>query len=335
MSQEHRPLYSDPGLVEPRPSINSVLVADDDPIFRRVLQTWLQKWGHTVVVVEDGTEAWSALQRPGAPQMVVLDWMMPGMDGIELCRRLRDHADTYRYVLLITAKDDKQDVVAGLEAGADDYLTKPFDFDELHARVRAGMRILQLQDALLRAREKIQFEAAHDALTGIWNRRAILEFLQRETERQQRARGALGTIMADVDHFKRINDTYGHLAGDEVLREVTRRMVGAVRSYDYVGRYGGEEFLIVVPGCEMKAVWAGAERIRSAVADVPVELGGNKLSVTLSLGVASLDLAEGTTGAYEALLHAADLALYRAKENGRNRIEVSSELRAAARQGGR
>lgn len=282
-----------------------------------------------MVAVENGADAWAALQEDNAPQMAILDWMMPGLDGVELCRKVRGlQYGRYRYIVLITAKDEKQDVVAGLEAGADDYLTKPFDVDELRARVRAGSRILQLQDALLRAQGKLQFEASHDALTGLWNRGAILDTVQREMARHQRTASPLGIIMADVDHFKRINDTHGHLTGDVILREVARRMVASVRNYDFVGRYGGEEFLIVLPHCGPEDLIAGAERIRLSIADLPITSEAVNLSVTMSFGVLSAQSGPDFAD-YESLLQSADAALYRAKANGRNRVEVASSSMAA------
>jgi len=200
--------------------------------------------------------------------MVILDWMMPGLEGIELCRRIRsEQTGPYKYVLLLTGKDSKADIVAGLEAGADDYLTKPFDVNELHARVRAGQRILQLQDALLSVHTKLQFQSAHDHLTGLWNHGAINSLLQRETQRSARLGRPVGVMMADLDHFKRINDTYGHQTGDAVLREVPARMLASVRNYDYVGRYGGEEFLIVLAECTASALATTAERMRACVSE--------------------------------------------------------------------
>jgi diguanylate cyclase (GGDEF)-like protein len=312
-------------------SAASVLIADDDPMFRRVLQSWLEKWKYTVISVDNGTDAWSALQEKNAPQMVIIDWMMPGMDGTELCRKLRGQQESrYRYILLITAKDQKQDVVSGLDAGADDYLTKPFDVDELRARVRAGSRILELQDALIRAHDKLQFEASHDPLTGLWNRGAILDFLQRESSRHRRTSDPLGLIMADLDHFKQINDTYGHLAGDVVLREVGKRMVRAVRGYDFVGRYGGEEFLIIVPGCGTSALKASAERIRRSVCETPIESDGASLHATVSLGLVSAILGAQEFLGLEPFIEAADEALYQAKRKGRNRVETAGKSLAAS-----
>jgi two-component system, cell cycle response regulator len=311
-------------------ALDSVLIAEDDPIFRRVLQSWFKKWGYQVTAAGNGLEAWNALQIDGAPQLAVLDWMMPEMDGLELCRRIRGQSDgPYRYVLLLTAKDDRQDVVAGLDAGADDYLTKPFDADELRARVRAGKRILELQRALLQARDKLQFEATHDPLTGLFNRGAILSFLQRELDRQSRNNFPLGVLMADLDHFKRVNDTYGHLVGDGVLQEVARRLTNTVRSYDLVGRYGGEEFLLILPGCSQSDLLASAERLRHNVADLSVETSAGSIAMTLSLGCASSEIKEDGPESCKTLLQAADAALYAAKAAGRNRAVMAPAAQAA------
>jgi len=323
-----------PNLEEKACSLNTVLIAEDDPIFRRVLESWFKKWDYCATAVANGLDAWEVLQREDAPQLAILDWMMPGMDGIELCRRIRSREQgPYRYVLLLTAKDDKQDVVAGLEAGADDYLTKPFDVDELRARVRAGKRILDLQAALIRAQGDLRFEAAHDRLTAIWNRGAILDLLKGEIERSRRGNDSLGVIMADVDFFKRVNDTHGHLVGDAVLREVGNRLGSAVRSYDSVGRYGGEEFLIIVPGCDALNLVTTAERLRRRVADQPIDTSAGPVPVTISLGIVAVQANESTSIDPERLLHYADEALYAAKARGRNRVESAPVSRAAS-QGG-
>ncbi|HXO31304.1 MAG TPA: diguanylate cyclase [Candidatus Acidoferrales bacterium] len=312
---------------------NTVLIAEDDPLFRRILERWFQQWDYRVMAVENGLDAWEVLQREDAPQLAILDWMMPGMDGIELCRRIRSRDQSpYRYVLLLTAKDDKQDVITGLEAGADDYLTKPFDVDELRARVRAGKRILDLQAALIHAQDDLQSAALHDSLTGLWNRGAILDLLRREVCRRQRTGDALGVMMVDIDYFKKINDTHGHLIGDAVLQEVTRRLAVDVRPYDAVGRYGGEEFLIVFPGCNMPDLLVGAERLRHCIADQPIETSVGQIPVTLSLGLASVEQGENEILGCESFLQRADAALYAAKARGRNRVETAAASTAVGQQ---
>jgi diguanylate cyclase (GGDEF)-like protein len=323
-----------PGLDGKASPLNAVLIAEDDPIFRRILESWFKRWDYRVTAVENGLDAWKVLQREDAPQLAILDWMMPGLDGIELCGRIRRRDQgPYCYVLLLSAKDDKQDVVAGLEAGADDYLTKPFDVDELRARVRAGKRILDLQAALIRAQGALKFEAAHDRLTAIWNRGAILDLLIGETERSRRNNDSLGVIMADVDFFKQVNDTHGHLVGDAVLQEVGRRLASALRSYDSVGRYGGEEFLIVVPGCDALNLVVTAERLRRRIADQPIDTSVGPVSVTVSLGLVAAQANEARLIDPEALLRDADAALYAAKARGRNRVETAPASRAAGQQG--
>jgi len=232
-------------------SPRQILIAEDDVMFRRILQSWLESWGYQVTVVEDGAKAWSVLQQEHPPELLILDRLMPEVDGTELCRRIRARQNApYQYILLITAKDQKQDVVSGLDAGADDYLIKPFDKDELRAHLRVGMRILSLQQDLITTREELRFQAMHDVLTGLWNRRAVLNLLGGELERGTRAQTSTGILILDLDYFKKINDTHGHLAGDVVLREVANRLTQSVRPYDHVGRYGGEEFLIVLPDCQ-------------------------------------------------------------------------------------
>jgi two-component system cell cycle response regulator len=313
-----------PNLLEferPGSSCDRVLVAEDDAMFRRILQSWLENWGYRVTIAEDGAKAWNILQQAIPPQVLILDWMMPEINGVELCHKVREqNRIPYQYILLATAKDAKQDLVRGLEAGADDYLTKPFDRSELRARLRACNRILTLQDDQIQAHEQLRFQAAHDPLTGVWNRGAILETFHRELERAARSQSAVGVLLLDVDHFKTINDTHGHLAGDGVLREVTQRVIKAVRAYDSVGRYGGEEFLIVLPGCSRGQIQQSAERIRSSIDNGPVLVNGEAISVTGSIGAAV------TTGGLTSdteMLAAADVALYQAKEIGRNRSVVS------------
>jgi len=304
----------------------NVLIADDEVLSRRLLQVSLSHAGYNVEMAANGAEALRALQAPGCPRLAVLDWMMPEMDGLEVCRAVRKlEREAYIYIILLTAKEQQDEIVEGLEAGADDYITKPFDLHELKARLRAGRRILELQEQLVSARDELRVRATHDSLTGLWNREAILEMLAAEVARSYREGRRVSVALGDLDYFKRINDVHGHLAGDAVLREVAKRMQDAVRVYDYVGRYGGEEFLIVSPGCGLSEALDQADRLRRAVASQPIAVPSCNLPVTMSMGVAALSAeAEGPRD----LLRAADEALYAAKKNGRNRVEVSSAILA-------
>ena len=293
-----------------------ILVAEDDQITSHLLQALLIKAGYQPILVGDGSEVLEALDRADAPRLVILDWMMPRMDGLEVCRRIRKAAsDHYVYLIFLTAKEKQEEIIQGLEAGADDYITKPFDFHELMARLRTGSRILALQDQLVA-------QAMRDSLTGLLNREAILDTLQKELVRAVRSRNHLGVIMADIDHFKGINDTHGHLAGDIVLRETARRMLASLRSYDALGRYGGEEFLIVAPGCDLSQTAQLADRLRCNVSGTRIDSSGYSLAVTLSFGVADVSVGQKP----DEILRAADMALYTAKKHGRDRVEVSPEM---------
>ena len=309
----------------------AILIAEDDAVFRRILEAWLGKWGYAVTAASDGQQAWQILQKEDAPKLAVLDWMMPAMYGTELCRKIRAAGSTpYRYLLLLTAKTDKQDLIAGLEAGADDYLSKPFDANELRARLRVGRRILDLQEQLVKAQDALQFQATHDALTGLLNHGAIQDVLHRELQRAQRMQTALGLIMVDLDHFKQVNDSLGHLAGDEVLRSVGQRLSSAVRVYDSVGRCGGEEFLILAPGCTPPELASQAERMRVLIAGEPFRTRAGEIRLTASFGVIGANLSAKDNVDREELLRAADAALYQAKAKGRNRVESAIATMAAA-----
>ncbi len=294
-----------------------ILIADDDYTSRLVLSGILTKEGHEVVSADDGTAAWAVLGQPGAPSLAILDWMMPGMDGVEVVRRVRElKTDRPPYIIMLTARGDKGDIVVGLKTGANDYVAKPFDPNELRARIAVGERMVALQDALLESREALVHQASHDALTGLMNRRAILERFQEELSRASRTGQKIAIGMCDIDHFKKVNDTWGHQVGDEVLRAVATGLGAHLRDYDAVGRIGGEEFLTITPftpGTDCAALY---DRLRASIADTRVATRSGELSVTISVGVAC----STSEGAMDQTLEAADRALYQAKNSGRNRV---------------
>lgn len=296
-----------------------ILVAEDDSVTRHLLKVSLERWHYEVVLAKDGTQAMEIVLGKDVPKLAILDWMMPGTDGVEVCRELRKRAEgSYVYTLLLTSKAEKDDLVSGLEAGADDYLVKPFDLLELQARLRSGERIIALQDQLIAAREAMREQATRDALTGAWNRRAILEMLEREFHRALRKHTPLVVLMLDLDHFKQVNDTLGHQAGDLVLHEVAQRMQLVLRPYDTLGRYGGEEFVMIVPGYEGPSAESLADRLRDCVGARPILTSAGPVTVTMSVGIASLN----EDARPESLIQRADEALYRAKHSGRNCCKI-------------
>jgi two-component system cell cycle response regulator len=296
-----------------------ILIADDDALSKRLLEKALACAGYEVTAVADGRHAVECLSQPDAPRLALLDWMMPELDGPGVCREIRKlREQSYVYMILLTSRESKEDIVAGLESGADDYLVKPFDAEELKARLRTGERILHLEGRLVEAREQMRFKATHDPLTSLWNRGVIMDLLGRELTRSQREHGCTAVLLGDLDHFKSVNDTHGHLVGDQVLREVARRLLLSVRSYDFVGRYGGEEFLIVLNNCRPDSAMARAEEIRKIICTRPVQTDAGLLGITMSLGVL-LSSDWGRRPADE-LLREVDGALYAAKNAGRNRV---------------
>jgi diguanylate cyclase (GGDEF)-like protein len=297
-----------------------ILVAEDEPVSRHRLRAFLQKWGYTVHVAVDGAEALAALSAVDSPELVVLDRIMPAIDGLEVCRRIRQAAvEPYVYVILLTAQGEQLEIIEGFEAGADDYITKPFEIQELRARVRTGARIVALQQELVAARERLRVEATHDSLTGLLNRAAFVEAFDKEVSRARRHQTPLAVIMADLDHFKAINDQHGHLAGDTVLREAARRLRSSLRTSDVIGRYGGEEFIVAAPQCGLADAEILAERFRASICTPEIDLSDRLIRVTMSVGVAAT--ADMQHAAH--LIKAADQALYRAKNAGRDRVELS------------
>jgi two-component system cell cycle response regulator len=297
-----------------------ILVAEDDATSLFMLQSLLEKWGYETVALSDGVEALSVLNGEDPPFLAILDWMLPGLSGPEICRRLRMGEEArkgrpYQYIIMLTVKGEKENVVAGLDAGADDYVTKPFDSQELQMRIKVGERILLLQEQLRKA-------ALYDALTGLPNRRAVIDGLEGEFARSERSGESFAIALLDLDHFKEVNDRYGHLTGDSVLAESARRIRSAVRSYDLVGRYGGEEFLLVFPGLKGDDALRICERVCSVIEKkpffpAPQQGSGTPFTVTASLGICEWN--PSSSGPDEMLM-GADQALYRAKRKGRNAV---------------
>ena len=291
-----------------------VLIAEDEPVSRRLLESFLRKWGYDVLVTCDGSEAWEALNETESPNLVVSDWMMPGMDGLELCRKIRGmDRSGYIYFILLTAKGRKKDVIQGLEAGADDFLIKPFDKEELQYRIRIGERIIELERRILDL-------AATDSLTGVLNRRAFRERLEQEMERSRRRNTSLSLIMADIDYFKRVNDRCGHQAGDIVLQRFVDQLTTSLRAYDFTSRYGGEEFFVCLPGADGSQAGSVAERLRKRVDEMEIVFpgGSRSIRITASFGVACFLLEPQES--IDSLIKRADEAMYRAKNEGRNRV---------------
>lgn len=293
-----------------------VLIADDSATSRILLRSALLRWGYDVVMAENGAQAWDILAQPDCPPLAILDWVMPHMTGPDVCRKVREtHREPYTYILLLTSKNTKNETVEGLEAGADDYIVKPWDEHELQVRLRAGKRIVDLQMDLVRAREELRERASKDLLTMLPNRSAVSAALEQELSRCHRDRRTVGIILLDIDHFKKINDTYGHFTGDAVLRETAVRLRHNMRPYDTVGRYGGEEFLVVLPNCDVAQAAQQAERMRLRLSTDSMMVDGSELRVSASFGVT---VSDGSERSPDVFVRVADEALYRAKASGRN-----------------
>lgn len=303
-----------------------ILLAEDDRLACLALETFLQRWQFEVETVHDGWSALRALDSDEPPRIALLDWMMPGLDGVELCQMIRKESSRpYCYLCLLAARGEKRHFIDGLEAGADDYLAKPVDFWELSARLGSARRILTIQDQLVASREMLREQATHDPLTGLWNRAVILDTLRREWKRGQRKGSSVGVIMMDVDHLKRINQAYGPHSGDLVLAEIAQRVCASLRCYDAIGRFGAEEFFIVLPETDALETFSIAERLRRAVADQPIVHDQGAIPVTISLGASASDLLHADA---DFLVAEAESALARAKAAGCNRAELSSSVEA-------
>jgi two-component system cell cycle response regulator len=304
--------------VQPDTAINLLLV-EDEPTQRLLMSRMLRAVGYSVDVAEDGETALRMI-KTGKYQLVLTDWEMPGMDGITLCRLVREANLPSVYILLLTSHVAVAHAVEGLRAGANDFIRKPADETELVARLDVGRRMVLLEQSLREANSQIEKLSVTDSLLGIFNRRYLHERLPQESARSRRYGKPLSLVMADLDHFKRINDTHGHQVGDLVLQHVVKLARSALRVSDWIARYGGEEFVIVLPETPLLGAYAVAERMRRLCAETPVELPGAQLLVTASFGVATIDGVSPSDEDADAMLRDADRALYASKRAGRNRI---------------
>jgi diguanylate cyclase (GGDEF)-like protein len=296
------------------------VVADDDPVGRRVLSRLLTRWGYAVSAFEDGTQALAALSGADAPRIAIVDWVMPGLDGPDLCRELRrSQRDSYLYLMLLTSRDSRQDLLEGLTAGADDYIVKPIDPPQVELRLRTATRILEMEDRLEAANRALREQVIHDPLTGVLTRGAVFDALDREVRSWRRNPDPSVCLMIiDIDRFKEVNDVHGHLVGDVVLKNVARAMTESVRPSDVVGRFGGDEFVIVLPHTDLARAEAVANRLIAAVRDCSaVTEGAPPTTISVGLAEAREDMS------VEQVVDAADQALLEAKSNGRDRIQVS------------
>ena len=315
-----------------------VVIAEDEPATLRLLTRQLERAGYQVTPCADGREALETIQR-NPVDLIIADWNMPGMDGIELCRNVRRLTLTgalpFVYYILLTAESEQAKIVEGLEAGADDYLAKPYHRRELLARLRAGERVVRLQADLLAQQEQLRtaneemYELANqlkqlantDTLTRLHNRRCLFERFADVLSQSHRFGRSLSCIMFDIDKFKRINDTYGHHAGDDVLRGIADACRTVCRQYDIVARFGGEEFCVICPDTDLEGAVTLAERLRMCIAETRFPAGADVIPVTTSLGVAQMS---DEYSSEETLIAAADRMLYRAKDAGRNQTWAST-----------
>jgi diguanylate cyclase (GGDEF)-like protein len=299
-----------------------ILVADDDPVIRKLVEMTLKKQGHHVTTVENGQEAIGLFNENFYP-IVLTDWIMPEIDGLELCRKLSaKRSQGYVYIILLTLKDSKDDIIKGLENGADDYLIKPFDPGELIARLNTGMRILNLERSLKKANEEIRMLSITDPLTGCYNRGYLNERLPQEIRTARRYDHPLSIIMCDLDNFKGVNDAYGHLAGDVVLAAFVDSLSSSIREQvDWVARYGGEEFIIVLPHTPIENALIAAERLKKNVAKREIDINEATIRITASFGITGFKVETPEAAiSFKKMIDLADNFLLLSKEQGKNKI---------------
>ena len=298
-----------------------ILIAEDDNVTRHILEKSVTEMDFEVVSCKNGHDAWKILQSENPPHLLILDWMMPGMDGLEICRKVREQAkEPYTFILLLTSKGEQDDFVKGMEAGADDYVVKPFNHNDLRVRLKAGRRIVELNEELLYVRDNLEKQATHDKLTGLYNRHFMVEILEKEFSRALRHQSDLSCLLLDLDNFKDVNDTFGHTFGDLVLREFSAGLDQNIRKSDISIRYGGEEFMVLLPDTGIAGAQSIAEKIRATCEKKRYDDGHNSTTVTVSIGIASIKQHQLIDD--KEIVACADKALYRSKAEGRNRITV-------------
>jgi diguanylate cyclase (GGDEF)-like protein len=318
--------------VVPDPSNFCIAIVDDDAAIRRLVRLFLKRSGYDIVEFPTGNEAREQLMK--IPwDLAILDRRLPDMDGVMLAQELKARPEfKARFVIMLTGEDDQADKVEGLDLGADDYVTKPFQYPELLARIRAGKRIVDLQKELLETNKRLERLSITDGLTNLFNHRKFQDELARAFEESARYARPLSLAIVDLDFFKKVNDTYGHAVGDEVLKAVSRLFQESIRSTDLAARYGGEEFAVMMPETDVHDAMAFAEKIRNLIESTPLQTQAGQVPVTVSIGVAAVP--HPKIHAAKELIVAADNALYRAKNGGRNQVQAEErqvEARAQAR----
>jgi len=301
-----------------------ILVAEDDHVSQMMVERYIVKEGYTVVLCDNGEDAFNIIKQQEV-RMAIIDWIMPKMDGVTLCEEIRKlHLPRYTYLIMLTSKSETHDLVEALDSGADDFISKPVERAELVSRIKVGTRILKLEDDLIQSRKELIRLAREDSLTNLFNRRAFHDESVKEMDRAFREGQTVSLVMIDIDNFKLINDKYGHQSGDLVLIEIARRLHSLCRPYDILGRFGGEEFIILLPKTTASSASKIAERIRYDIFNKPIDVRGGEINVTISIGLSNIFPVFGPRDAQiDDLIKRADIALYRAKRDGKNKVAVN------------
>ncbi len=295
----------------------SALIVEDDKETRELIHEFIKDIFIKVYKTKSAEEAQILLKSDETIQLILLDWNLPGLSGIEFSKILRETTDNrYIYILMITGEQSSDSMILAYEKGVDDYIVKPFQFSELKAKLKSAQRIIEMENKLRKKYKEAHYKSIYDSLTNVFNRAEIFEKLNVEYVRHTRNKLIFGIILIDIDYFKKINDTFGHQYGDYVLKKTAEIIKNRCRSYDYIGRYGGEEFLIICPETDKNSLYSIANRIREAVMEYDFEYKNVKSNITISAGIATSD----ETHSFDSMLELADKRLYNSKSSGRNKI---------------